>query len=387
MFATQGVLDEVEAALDRLNGADPSTRSVTATEEAVLRLERIKAKLAAAEATLCREYQTSLEWKAKGALHPSGVVAATHRIPSKACRRPFTIARKLAELPALLEALAAGQITVVQRDRILAVDNPRVHAAFVADHAEMVDWATQQPWGIFCARLQWWLFQQDPDGKDPGVETRGLDCSQTWRDRWVLNGELDAVAGTIFANELQRLERGLFEQDWAEARDRHGRDPEPRELARTPRQRRADALVLMAERSATGPEDNRRGTILFSAVLGSEALWRTCQLTNGVQLTPGQLTPYLDDRARFETILLDPEMRNISASKRRLYRGALRRMVLVLTGGCFHPYCDKPPSECEADHQVPHSKGGPTTFVNGQGACDGHNAAKGNKDPTQANGP
>jgi 5-methylcytosine-specific restriction endonuclease McrA len=52
-----------------------------------------------------------------------------------------------------------------------------------------------------------------------------------------------------------------------------------------------------------------------------------------------------------------------------------------------HPCCDKPPSECEADHKVPHSKGGPTTFVNGQGACDGHNVAKGNKDPTDTDDP
>ena len=138
----------------------------------------------------------------------------------------------------------------------------------------------------------------------------------------------------------------------------------------------------MAERSATGPEEHRRGAILLMALLGSEALWRACQLANGVQLTPGQIAPYLDDRARFETVLLDTKMRNISASKQRLYTGALRRMVLMLTGGCFHPYCDAPPDECQADHRIPASKGGPTTFWNGQGGCDHHNGTKSNKDPT-----
>jgi hypothetical protein len=382
MFSRIGVLDEVEGALDRLNARDRSMLSPAEKEEAALQLERVRAKFSVAETTIARDYQTSMEWKAKGALHPSGVVAATHRVPARACTKPFTLGHRLAELPALRAALAAGQVTVTHRDRLLAVDNPRTHAALVWDHEEMVGWARTLGWNDFCARLQWWLFEQDPDGKDPGVETRGLDLAQTWQDRWVVRGELDAIGGSIFAKVLKAIEQELFEADWKTAEEQLEREPLVHELGRTPRQRRADALVVMAERAALYQGDGK-AVILLSVLLGSESLTRACQLANGIRLTPGQIAPYLDDdRTHIETVLLDTKMRTIDASNRRVFEGVLKRIALYLSGGCFHAFCDRPPSECQADHRIPHSKGGPTELWNGQGGCKRHNLQKSNKDPT-----
>ena len=382
MFSRIGVLDEVEVALDRLNAVDRSGLSSAEKEDAALQLERVRAKFSVAETSIARDYQTSMEWKAKGALHPSGVVAATHRVPARACAKPFTLGQKLAELPALQRALGAGQVTVTHRDRLLAVDNPRTHVAFVRDHEEMVGWARTLGWNDFCARLQWWLFEQDPDGKDPGVETRGLDLAQTWQDRWVLRGELEAIGGSIVAKVLEAIEQELFEADWKAARERLERDPLVGELGRMPRQRRADALVVMAERAALY-QGGGKAVILLSVLLGSESLVRACQLANGIRLTPGQIAPYLDDdRTHIETVVLDTKMRTIDASNRRRLEGVLKRIGLYLSGGCFHEYCDRPPSECQGDHRIPHSKGGPTELWNLQGGCEPHNIRKSNKDPT-----
>lgn len=382
MFSRFGVLDEVEGALDRANAADRSALTAVEKEEAALQLERVRAKLSVAEAELARDYHTSMEWKAKGALHPSAVVATKHRVPSSACTKPFTLGKRLEELPAVRAALAEGAITVTHRDRILSVDNPRTHEAFVRDHEEMVGWARTLGWNDFCSKLQWWVFEQDPDGKDPGVETRGVDLSRTWQDRWVLRGELDAIGGSIVAKVLTDIDRELFEQDWKEAKERLERDPLVNELGRTPRQRRADAMVLMAERAALSFGDGR-AVILLSVLFGPEALLRACQLDNGIRLTPGQIAPYLgDERTQFEAIVLDTKRRRVEASDRRLFHGVLKRIALFLSGGCFHEHCDRPPSECHADHRIAHSKGGPTELWNGQGACPPHNGQKGNKDPT-----
>ncbi|HMQ24548.1 MAG TPA: hypothetical protein PKA98_01055 [Acidimicrobiales bacterium] len=46
---------------------------------------------------------------------------------------------------------------------------------------------------------------------------------------------------------LERHERRLFEQDWADARARFGDAATRRDRARTPAQRRADALVETPE--------------------------------------------------------------------------------------------------------------------------------------------
>ena len=56
-----------------------------------------------------------------------------------------------------------------------------------------------------------------------------------------LRGTLDPIRGTVFLNELDRLEQQLFEADWAEARDRCGDVATVEDLARTPTQRRHDA--------------------------------------------------------------------------------------------------------------------------------------------------
>ena len=78
---------------------------------------------------------------------------------------------------------------------------------------------------------------------------------------------LDPISGTIVASEHGRLEQELFEADWAEAKAQLGRDPHLDELSRTPAQRRADAFVEMATRSAAAPEGGRRPAPLFSVLV------------------------------------------------------------------------------------------------------------------------
>jgi len=104
---------------------------------------------------------------------------------------------------------------------------------------------------------------------------------------------------------------------------------------------------------------------------------------NGTVLRPQQALPWLDDHTWFETFVFDTEFREITVSTQRNYRGALRRAVLGRDRECTHPFCDEPASHCQVDHYQPVSKGGPTTGWNGRGACDGHNHAKSNKDPTE----
>ena len=96
---------------------------------------------------------------------------------------------------------------------------------------------------------------------------------------------LDPVSGLIVSNELVRIEREMFEAGWAEAKTRLGCDPLPSELKRTPDQRRADALVEMARRSASleGPATARP---LFTLLLGSDALAHLSELSNGKVVPP-----------------------------------------------------------------------------------------------------
>jgi hypothetical protein len=69
-----------------------------------------------------------------------------------------------------------------------------------------------------------------------------------FKRRWFGRMTLYPVSGQIVHTTLSMIERELFEADWADAKQRLGRDLLITDLSRTPAQRRADALVEMATR-------------------------------------------------------------------------------------------------------------------------------------------
>jgi hypothetical protein len=198
---------------------------------------------------------------------------------------------------------------------------------------------------------------------------------------WYADGVFDPITGAIINRELSRIEKEFFDADWADAKARLGREPTIADLSRTPAQRRADALVEMAIRSASAPADGRRPEPLFTVLVGWETFkGRICQLANGTVVAPGALIPWLH-QAWIERIVLDSPSRvtDVGAA-RRLFSGATRRAIQIRDQECFHPTCDEPFEDCQADHIVPYAAGGPTSQDNGRMACGFHNRAR-NKPP------
>lgn len=144
-----------------------------------------------------------------------------------------------------------------------------------------------------------------------------------------VQGRLDAVRGAIVANELARLETELFEQDWAQGRERFGDAVCLDWLARTPTQRRADALVLMATRSSAMEAGSVPASPLFTVHLDLNTAKKMCELANETVLTPGQLVPWISD-AEIERVVFGGESRVLDVGrKQRFFRGALRRAIEV----------------------------------------------------------
>jgi hypothetical protein len=146
------------------------------------------------------------------------------------------------------------------------------------------------------------------------------------------------------------------------------------ELARTPAQRRADALVEMATRARTAPKDGRRPAPLFDVVVDYETLaGPVLELFNRTVLTPGTIAPWLT-QADVERIVFDGRSRVLDVgAQRRFFDGADRRAIIVRDRVCFHETCDEVPDRPEIDHEIQASKGGPTTLDNGRLGCRFHN--------------
>lgn len=190
---------------------------------------------------------------------------------------------------------------------------------------------------------------------------------------WFGEMRMDTISGAIVSGELERLERELFEADWAKARDELGRDPKLHELARTSGQRRADSLVEMATRSGTAPADGHRPRPLFSILVGYETLkGRISQLAQGQVLSPDSLLGWLDG-ADFERAIFAPGKRVEVSITSRLFTGATRRAIELRDQQCTHEFCDVPADACQIDHIIPYHRGGPTDQENGRVHCGFHN--------------
>jgi hypothetical protein len=248
----------------------------------------------------------------------------------------------------------------------------------VRDEVMLVDEARRLRFDHFHRVLAYWSQHADPDGVETDAERlrqdRRWDLSRTFAGAWVGDHTLDPIGGAIVSNAMLRIERELFDTDRAEAKTRLGRDPLPGELARTPAQRRADALVEMAARAMTAPADGRRPEPLFSVLVDYETFaGRVCELADGTVITPGTLTDWLEE-AWIERIVFDGPSRVLDVGvERRLFTGATRRAVEIRDRECFDPTCDVPADHAQIDHIFPWAVGGPTVQANGRPACGYHN--------------
>ncbi|HEV2069298.1 MAG TPA: DUF222 domain-containing protein, partial [Acidimicrobiales bacterium] len=164
-----------------------------------------------------------------------------------------------------------------------------------------------------------WCQHVDPDGAEDHAErqraSRRVHLSQGFGDRWFLDGVLEPISGAIVSDSLRAIADELFEADWAEARERLGEAATVADLARTPAQRRHDALVEMARRAGTAPADGRRPEPLFSILVGYETFHgRICELANRTVVSPGSLVPWLD-QAWVERVVFDAPSRVIDVGR------------------------------------------------------------------------
>ncbi len=244
-------------------------------------------------------YDASEEWAFDGAKTSSAWIAARCALPKGKARRRVALGKALRRLPECAEAWREGRIGADQARAIASARRCRTEGAIERDEAMLVSFASSLGFEDFYRALSYWKQLADPDGSDATeADKRGrrhvyLDASI--EGMYLGQITLDPISGASVAGELERIERTFFEDDLAEATERLGQRPRLDELQRNAGQRRADALVEMARRSAAMPEGAQRPEPLFSVLVGYETLHgRICQLENGTVLSPSSLLPWME---------------------------------------------------------------------------------------------
>ncbi len=372
----------MEDLLDRVAGCDPEALADPASIE---RLQRLLARFEASVTKAVAAFDAAGAWGPSGARTASAWLRARCALPSHEATKEVRRGRHLARLPQVERAWAAGELTGAHLDVVAALRSRVTAAALARDEEMLVEQAKRLTFAEFVRVARYWEQHADPDGaEEDAIERRAR------RDVYLVPSvggmylgqmTLDPISGAIVAGELERLEAQLFEADWAEAKAQLGREPRVDELPRTPAQRRADALVEMATRSKSAPEEGRRPAPLFSVLVDYPTLaGRICELAGGTVLSPGSLVPWLD-QAYVERAVFSPGGRVEVGLTSRFFTGATRRAIELRDQGCQHPYCDEPAERCQVDHILEFSQGGPTSQENGRLLCSFHNRQRNQRPP------
>lgn len=382
----------LEQAASALAELDPATLSDEELGETLVEWHRIESRLAASKARLTASFDLRGGYRADGAKSAAAWLARKTNGSPAAARAQTRLARRLRMMPLTAAALASGEISERHADVLsgLAASNRKpVADAFPDAEERLLEYAKTLDFDRFVITARYWESVVDQDGVEAQAaadhDSRHLHLSETFRGNWVLDGQLDPVAGTEVATALRRIEKELFEADWAEAKAIHGDDTTVEHLARMPAQRRADALVEMARRSAAKPPDAKEPRPLLVVHLGDESLRRLCELASGTVIAPGLLVPLLGE-ADIQRIVYAGRSRSITelGERTRFFTGPLREAILLRDRRCVDPGCRVPADECEVDHLIPVSRGGLTNQYNGRARCAHSNRHKSDRLPDAA---
>jgi hypothetical protein len=307
--------------------------------------------------------------------------------------------RMLNRLEAIAEAYTSGEVGTDQVRLLGRVHSNRRVAAHMADYEDwLLDQAKNLEFVEFEAVISQWERLMDQDGAELASERahRNRDFSMT-QDHfglgWEIRGGTGPLAGAAMAEIHQHYVTAELLADWEQARALHGDDATIDDLARTDAQRRADALRQIFDDAAsvppdsTGPRfvhnikwDQKTFQQMLSVLAGGpdqrlEIDTRVCETLDGVPLAPAEaiVNAYLHE---FRRVMVDSAGTVIDLGVARRFTGSARLAVQLQANHCIWPGCHQPLSQCEIDHNHPHSAGGSTNPGNGAPLCGRHNRWK-----------
>jgi hypothetical protein len=374
-------LDELARMVDRLLALDVDTVTDDDLADAMVGLRRQRSRLDAAVSRLTARFDARGVWGEDGSRSAVDWIASRARLPRPQVAGEVRDARRLVSMPHTRHAWRSGEVSSAHvRTLCRLAGHPRAGHHFPDGEELLVHQASQQrfeDWARLCA---YWCDAADPDGpehrRDRDNALRSFRIAVGLDGIGHPDGYLTPVAAATVTGALEAIERELFTADWATAKEIHGDEATLTHLARTPAQRRHDALVEMAQRAATTPADGQRPAPLVTVMVDYPTLaGRVCELAGGGTIVaPGDIVELLArDETLIERVVFDGANRVRDLSSSRTFRGTLRRILDLSQRRCSHPTCYVPGHLCQGDHILPVSHGGTTTATNGRLACGYHN--------------
>jgi len=342
----------------------------------VVRRERASRADAAEQLALIAEIDRRRSFEDEGFLSTTSWLKARFRISGAEARRWVELARRLAGLPDVARALAAGDISF-DHARLLAAASADHPEQFEVDHKILIDAAKDLSPRNLRKALDYWRSAHEPEhlaeAEQRAYDRRYLNASVTIGGTVRLDGNLDPEGGEIVLTALRAQSEPAALDD-----DDH----------RTPQQRRADALVDLCRDSldsarapaAGGEKPHITLTVDLETLEGRTG--STCELDE-TGVISAEAARRLACDAGLSRVITAGSSQPLDVGRRtRTIPPAIRRALVVRDGGCVADGCDRPPRWTDAHHIVHWADGGPTSLDNLQLLCRRHHRmAHGSAEP------
>lgn len=335
-----------------------------ATAESIGKRRR-EADIAEAEWLLeLSDYDRSGDWAIDGYLNAAAALRTLCRMDPGVAQYYVHLARKLAKLPEVAAAYAAGDISLRHVQVVAdAYTNPRAEA-IAACESTLVDVAREHTPKALAAVVKHLADAIDGDdgaGNDEDeFRNRSLYASKTLHGRGDLRGSCDPLTFEVIDQALN-----------AEmARDLQANDP------RLAPARRMDALTNICRRALDGGELGESHGVQphITAVVHIDPTAEPgarirAEFADGRHLSTNQL----------ELLLCDCDLSRVIVAGRSeildvgrttpIATPAQWKALVVRDGHCQAPGCRRPPSDCQAHHRDHYTRGGRTDLDNLELLC------------------
>jgi len=346
----------------------------------LIELEKASRFIEAARAEVLAEVDRTGAFRDHGHTTMAGWLRAGISYSAGDAKHHVKVSRMVVEFPQISQRLRAGTIGVAQVRRLAAAHaNKRVIAELPAFMDMLADRAEEMPYEDFNTVMIRWEHYADADGAH-------RDSERVHEDR---DASLNPVGDVVYVDAKVGTAQDLADRD-AKGLDLYS------DLARTAKQRRADALYAIFASAANGrfaPAEPVVNIVIDAAtyetaltallndtplpsLLGAPDSFgsRRCETTAGVVIDPfDAIVASMIGQVR-RVVMSSPSTVINLGRKSRLFTGSSREAIFLRRRKCIWPGCSA--LTCEADHRTPWSEGGTTSPDNGDPLCRKHNRYK-----------
>ncbi|HET8525763.1 MAG TPA: DUF222 domain-containing protein [Actinomycetota bacterium] len=363
-------MSSLRSALDELRMDDLGLLSDDALSDRLDEIERAGRVLEAERGRGLAEIERRRVYAADGHLSAAAWLAHRQGLSRSAAEGALRRSLALERMPVVARALGEGEVSA-SAVQVLAAAREAAPEAFARSEAELVQAARTMGFGGLRRVAETWRAAADPDraleDEDRRHELRRLDVCPDEKGMTGVRGELDTEDGQVLITSIRAQ---------MDAETRHASGPD----ARTPTQRRADALgeicrqwLASRDRPSIGGErPHVVVTIDLDTLLERSG---TAELGDSGSVTAETARRLACDADVTRVITREASEPLELGRRTKVVPPGLRRAVAVRDRGCRFPGCGRPPGWCDAHHVRHWADGGETSLSNLVLLCRPHHRA------------